>query len=214
MKTQKAASLLKDPQNWIYMIAVGVVLGFASGAFAQSGSVYSERGSQQASEVIRAVILQTREVLVEPQNTARYAGGVVGAAIGGGLGAMLGRKDSRASTVLGLVGATLGGVAGDRAAQSWAATKSVEYIVQTHSDQRVPPRRLAITQPEPGPVLVAGDHVYLIQTGGTWRVVKDQLAPVEPASRTQAPQPEGAHEPAPQGRSSLREVGFMPTDRL
>jgi hypothetical protein len=38
---------------------------------------------------------------------------------------------------------------------------------------------LAITQPVPGPFLLAGDPVYLIQTGVTWRVVRtDSLAPV------------------------------------
>jgi len=214
MKTHKAASLFKNPQNWIYMIAFGVALGFASGAFAQSGNVYSDRGSQQASEVTRAVILQTRDVLVEPQNSTRYAGGAAGAALGGGVGALLGRKDSKASTVLGLVGATLGGVVGNHVAQSWGATKSVEYIVKTEGDQRTPSRSLAITQPEPGPSLAAGDYVYLIQTGGTWRVVKAQLPPSVPAASSPATPHEGVDQTAPQGTSFMRDVRFTGSDRL
>lgn len=209
-----AATLLKNPQNWIYAIFAGVLLAMASGAFAQSANVYSERGSQRASAVTRAVVLQSRAVHVEPQNTTRYAGSAAGAAIGGGLGAYLGRKSNGTAAALGLVGAAIGGLAGNQAADRFGGTLAVEYIVEVEGDQRRPAQRMAITQPEPGPALAAGDLVYLIETAGTWRVVKAHSVHVAPAELLAPPaMSDWARETAPRS-SHIREVRFQGNDHL
>jgi outer membrane lipoprotein SlyB len=117
-----AASLIREPNNWIYAIFVGVLIAFCTGALAQSGNVYYS--GQVASPVLKGKILQAREVAVQAQDSTRYAGAAAGAALGGGLGAWAGRHSRGASTVLGLVGASLGGVAGNSAAQHWGVIRS------------------------------------------------------------------------------------------
>lgn len=204
-----ATALFKNPQNWIYMIFAGVLLAMATGALAQSGNVYSERGSQRASAVTRAVVLQARAVQVEPRDMTRYAGSAAGAAIGGGLGAYLGRKSNGTAAALGIVGAAIGGLAGNQAADRFGGTFAVEYIVEVEGDQRRPMQRMAITQPEPGPALAAGDLVYLIETAGTWRVVKAHSVQVAPAEHPVPPaMSDRARESAPRS-SHIREVRYQ-----
>lgn len=187
----KVAAFAKNPDHWIYAIAVTVLMGFATGAFAQSGSVYSLRGAQTASPVARAVVLQSREVAVEAPNPVRYSGAATGAALGGALGAALGHSSARSQVALGLIGATLGGLSGQLVAENYGGTRAVEYIVQTEQDGQRPGRVIAITQPEPGPSLTAGDQVYLIQTSGTWRVVRAMVQAQQAAE--QAPQQVPSH---------------------
>jgi outer membrane lipoprotein SlyB len=92
--------------------------------------MYTERSAQQAASVLRGRILQAREVLVQPSDSARYAEGAAGAALGGGAGAWLGRNSRGAQAVLGIAGAAFAGVAGSKASESLGAGRAIEYIVQ------------------------------------------------------------------------------------
>lgn len=177
MASFKLAALLRNPQAWICGIGLFALLGLATGALAQSGNVYGDRSAQAASPVLRAVVLQVRDVAVQTDNTTRYAGTAAGAALGGGIGAAIGRKSSTAQAVFALVGSTLGGLAGNRVTESLAAVQAVEYIVSVASPGHAP-AEMAITQPSPSERLNAGEQALLINTQGTWRVVRAFAMPV------------------------------------
>lgn len=76
----RAGAFASNPNNWIYTILVLFIVGFAGGAFGQSGNVYTERSVQQSAQVLRGRIVQAREVLVQHSDSTRYAGGTAGAA--------------------------------------------------------------------------------------------------------------------------------------
>lgn len=178
MLFNKFVAFFKDGHRVANAMMILVLAGFAiaavTPAFAQSGSVYGERGAQVLSNVTRAVVLQTRPIHVEPQSQDRYAGAAAGAALGGGLGAYIGRKNTAAQAVLGVVGASLGGLAGSKAANSWSADRAVEYIVQVINMDGSQGPIYAIAQPDPGELISAGEPVYLLNTTGTMRVVRAQ----------------------------------------
>lgn len=162
----------KDPEKVILLIGIVFLCLFSSGAFAQSGNVYGERSVQSSSPVTRATVLQVREVRQEVQQSTRYGGMAAGAALGGALGASLGNNASYgAQSALGLLGGILGGMSGQAVAERVGGTVALEYIVQTVATGYRPSEIVAITQPLPGPVVNAGDQVYLIQTNGMWRVI-------------------------------------------
>lgn len=173
-------AFLKDGNRvaeWFsFVVLAGVLLFAATGAFAQSGNVYGDRGSQTVSTVTRAVVLQSRIVKVAAESPTRYAGAGAGAALGGAIGASLGTHSYAAQTALGLVGAALGGVAGNNAADTLGGTRAVEFIVQVVRPDSSLGETLAITQPDPADVIGTGELVYLINTAGTWRVVRMQSA--------------------------------------
>ncbi len=183
LKRKSALMWFTNPHNLVYVICVVVLVMFSAGAFAQSGNVYGNRSAQTAAPVIRAVILQAREVKVAPSDVTRYAGSAAGGALGGGIGYALGKK-GHSSAAIGLVGAVLGGLGGAAAADQLGGSRAVEYMVQVPAVPGRPEQLMAITQPEPGQQLLAGDAVYLINTQGAWRVIK-----AAPAAPTQATEP-------------------------
>lgn len=189
MAFNKLILLAKDPQNWIYLIMALAVAGLSTGVLAQSANVYSAQSAQNSSQVMRAMVVQSREVKVEVTNTTRVGGATIGATLGGTLGAIVG-KSNTARTGLGIIGAVLGGLGGQAAAETLGGVKAVEYIVQVQADSRGVSQIMAITQPEPGPTLGAGDQVLLIQTSGKWRVIRAELqvrSAVDPQQSLQAP---------------------------
>ena len=178
-----------NPHNWInLLLAIGlvVVIFAAPDAKAQSGNVYREPSVQTSSPVLRAVVIQARDVEAEVSSTARYGGSAVGAVVGAALGAKLGNHSNNAKMALGLVGTVLGGLAGQAATEKIGGAKAVEYIVQVMDDERISNRVIAITQPAPAPTMEEGSQVYLIQTGATWRVVpaRQAIAQAQPGQQT------------------------------
>lgn len=153
------------------MAALAIGLAIASSAFGQSRSVYSEGTVQVPSQsVVVATVLQWTEVKVQTQQNTKYAGVAAGSALGGGLGAAVGGKPST-KAILGLVGAVLGGLGGQEAAERLGGAKAYEYFLKTEGDSRRRSEVIMITQPEPQRSLNAGDQVYLVATRGTWRIV-------------------------------------------
>lgn len=147
---------------------------FASGAFAQSGNIYSERSVQSSSPVLRGIVQQIREVRKEASQTARYAGMSAVGALGGALASNLGGNSGLMQAALGVMGAVGGGYAGQVAADAIAGGTAYEYVVETIPTATRPAELIAIVQPEPGPQLAEGDRVLLTQSGGSWRVIKDR----------------------------------------
>ncbi len=209
-KIEIAKNWLRDGHNVanlvMGLVLSGFLIAFSTGAMAQSGNVYGDRGAQVLSSATRAIVLQTRVVSVEPQDPTRYAGAAAGAAIGGGLGALAGKKSNGAQAVLGLVGATLGGLAGSKLANNWGANSAVEYIVQTVNADGREGQIVSITQPNPAEVIGAGEPVYLINTVGTMRVVRMQM--LQPP-HTIAPMME-----APRAHPSVHQVDYQLSGRF
>lgn len=164
----------KNPHNWINMLlAIGFAAALLSApeAKAQSGNVYRIPSVQTSSPVMRAIVIQARDVEVAVAANSRTGGGAVGAILGAAVGAKLGEQSNNAKLALGLVGTVLGGLAGQSVTEKIGGPKAVEYILQMMDGDRVSNRVVAITQPAPAPAVEEGSSVYLIQTAGTWRVV-------------------------------------------
>jgi outer membrane lipoprotein SlyB len=179
----------KNPYNWVNMLlAIGFAAAFLSApeAMAQSGNVYRIPSAQTSSSVMRAVVIQARDVEVEVSSTSRVGGSAVGAVLGAAVGAKLGEHSNGAKMALGLVGTVLGGLAGQSVTDKIGGAKAVEYIVQMMDGDRMSNRVMAITQPAPAPAVAEGSPVYLIQTGGAWRVVpaRQVMAQAEPVRST------------------------------
>ena len=162
----------KDPYKVINMLAVLTLVLFASGAFAQSGSVYGQTYVQSSSPVTRGTVIQVREVKQEASQNARYAGMTAGGALGA-VATTMGNNSSGVQTALGVLGAVLGGVGGQYVANAVAGSVAYEYIVQTEASAYRPAEVIAIVQPDPGPQINSGEQVFLIQTNGTWRVIRN-----------------------------------------
>lgn len=177
-----------NPHNWIHLLlALGAAMVFftAPEAKAQSGNVYRLPSVQTSSPVMRALVVQARDVEAEVSSASRYGGSTAGAVIGAALGAKLGENSNGAKMALGLVGTVLGGLAGQATTEKIGGGKAVEYIVQMMDGDHITNRVMAITQPAPAPAVAEGSQVYLIQTGATWRVVPARQAiaqahPVQP----------------------------------
>ena len=185
----KIVHAVSDIRNWInVLLAIGFAVALLSStdAMAQSGNVYRLPSVQTSSSVMRAVVIQTRDVETEVTPTSRYGGSAIGAVVGAAVGAKLGENSNNAKVALGLMGTVLGGLAGQAATEKIGGAKAVEYIVQMMDGDRISNRVMAITQPSPAPIVAEGSQVYLIQTGGTWRVVpaRQALTQVQPVQKS------------------------------
>lgn len=178
----RAVTDVRNVINVLLAIGFAAVFLTAPEAMAQSGNVYRLPSVQTSSSVMRAVVIQARDVEAEVSSTSRYGGSAIGAVVGAALGSKLGEHSNNAKMALGLVGTVLGGLAGQAATEKIGGAKAVEYIVQMMDGDRVSSRVMAITQPAPAPTVAEGSQVYLIQTGGAWRVVpvRQAMANAEP----------------------------------
>lgn len=178
----RAVSDVRNLINLLLAIGFAAVFLTAPEVMAQSGNVYRLPSVQSSSPVMRALVIQARDVEAEVSSASRYGGSAIGAVVGAALGAKLGEHSNNAKMALGLVGTVLGGLAGQTATEKIGGAKAVEYIVQMMDGDHVTNRVMAITQPAPAPTVAEGSQVYLIQTGGTWRVVpaRQALAQAQP----------------------------------
>lgn len=189
MAFKNLVKMISNPHNLInVLLLVGFVTALTAptAAEAQSGNIYRGQSTQVASPTMRAVILQSREVAVEVTQTSRYGASAVGAVLGGAIGAKMGENSNTARVAMGLIGSLLGGLGGQATAEKIGGSKAIEYIVQQMDGTRMSNRVMAITQPEPGPALNAGDRVFLIQTGGSWRVIADRQMASAPTPAVRA----------------------------
>lgn len=145
-----------------------------------SPDVVSKNEAQRLSTVQDGVVLSTRNVVVEGQQSGigATAGGIAGGVAGSSVG---GRREG---VVVGVIGAVVGGVVGNAVERLGTREEAVELLIQLKNGER-----RSIVQAKAGEQLQPGDSVILITTGGKVRVAK---APVvtpspEPAVAPKAP---------------------------
>lgn len=160
---------------WLVFTVVFLALLFANEpAHAQSGNVYRNSGAQAAQNVTRGVVVGTRMVETQARDSTRQVGSVIGAALGGGIASQMGNQNNYASrAVLGLIGAALGGFGGNMAAESIGNTRSVEILVQLRG-RNGEDQILGVVQPLPGPDVVIGQQVLVLNERGMNRVIPAQ----------------------------------------
>lgn len=136
-------------------------------AHAQSGNVYGHQQAQSYSVTETAVVLQVTMREVQPSWQARTAGAGIGAALAAVVASKAAPNNRYAATLL---AAPLGALAGERITNATAGSEAQEIVlrVNTQAGSRI----VTIVQPAPFDPVVAGSSVYVINTQGTYRVVR------------------------------------------
>lgn len=155
------------------VLVVAFLMMIPDRAQAQSGNVYGTGQAQVYSQTEEAVVLQVRVTRTEPSWQARAAGTGVGAVVGG----LLGRKASNNSAAT-VIGTTLGGLAGERVTTAMATNQAQEIVLQLPGRNGTPARIITIVQPAPFDAVASGQRVFLINSAGTYRVVRALQQPV------------------------------------
>jgi outer membrane lipoprotein SlyB len=134
-----------------------------------SPDVVSRNDAQRLSTVVDAVVLSSRPVVVEGQQSGigAAAGGVAGGVAGSSVGG------HREGVVVGIIGAVVGGVIGNAVERSTTREDAVEILVQLKNGDR-----RSVVQAKAAETFNPGDAVILVTTGVRVRVTK---APAVPA---------------------------------
>lgn len=139
-----------------------------------SPDVVSRNEAQRLSTVVDAVVLSSRPVVVDGQQSGigaaagGIAGGVAGSSVGG----------QREAVVVGIIGAVVGGVIGNAVERGATREEAVEILVQLKNGDR-----RSVVQAKAAETFNPGDPVILVTTGGRVRVTKAPvIAPPAPAS--------------------------------
>lgn len=157
-------------------IAAAVATALAVGGCATSSpDVVSRYESQRLASVVDAVVLTTRPVVIDGNQSG--IGATSGAVIGGVAGSSVG--GSREAVAVGIIGAVIGGVIGNAAERAGTREEAVEILVQLKNGDR-----RSIVQARAGQEFAPGDPVLLITQGGKVRVAR---APVVQPSPNSAP---------------------------
>lgn len=142
----------------MFMVSFGVIAGDLS------GNHYGRGNALQVSEVYLGTVIQARPVtLAATEPMDRYAGAAAGAALGGLLAQNVGQGKGRIAA--GIVGAMLGGYAGDAIAKGMTTREGIEVVVKFDNG-----RTLAIVQ-EADTAFAPGQRVMLVAGQGQARVV-------------------------------------------
>lgn len=132
-----------------------------------SPDVVSRHEAQRMSNVIDAVVLSTRPVVVDGSQSGvgAVAGGVVGGVAGSGV------HGQRGSAVVGVIGAVVGSVVGNAVERNATREEAVEILVQLKNGDR-----RSVVQARASEAFNPGDPVILVTTGGRVRVTKAPVA--------------------------------------
>ena len=144
-------------------LVLAVLVASLGACATSSPDVIQRADAQRMSQVQDGTILSIRPVTVDGSQSGvgTVAGGVVGGVAGSSVG---GRRES---VVVGVLGAVIGGVIGNAAERAGTRENAVEILVQLRNGER-----RAIVQAQGSEVLVAGDPVVLVTTGGKTRVTR------------------------------------------
>ena len=125
---------------------------------AQSRTRYETLSS---GRVLEGVVVQTRNITIQPTTTSNIASAGIGSVLGAAIGSRAGSGHGRmlATTLGGIIGAAAGKVAGD----AFSGTQGQELIIRMGSGAL-----MSITQSESN--LMPGQQVYLVESGGKIRV--------------------------------------------
>ena len=129
---------------------------------------YSASDTQQASQVLKGVILSSSQVQVSGSKSevSNWIGPIAGAVAGGLAGSMIGQ--GTASDLAAVGGAVAGGVIGDKAQQKLTSQTATQYIIQLAGGNTI-----SVTQG--GTLLPTGAKVLVIE-GKPTRVIPDTSA--------------------------------------
>jgi len=170
----------------LFALVAMILLSLAKPAAAQSANVYAY--GQQTQSVQYGMVLGTREVTVNNANSQTATVGTsVGAIFGGAIGAKLGENAGwQGQAALASIGAALGGLGGNRVAESSTTQRAVEVLVQLRSNYSQG-QVIAVVQPLPGPNLQVGQPVAVLGNGAQTRIIPMQM---EPVGNVQQPAPQ------------------------
>ncbi len=146
-------------------LGLALAVAAALGACASSSPDVIQRGdTQRMAKVEDGVVLSIRTVTVDGSQTG------IGAAVGGVVGAVGGYSGSgvqREGQVLGVLAGVAGAAAGNAIERFATKEDAFEILVQLANGER-----RAIVQAKGAEVLLAGDPVIIVTTGGKVRVTK------------------------------------------
>lgn len=169
---------MTNPLTRLALLATAIALGACS---TTSPDVVSRNEAQRLSTVVDAVVLSSRPVVVEGQQSGigAAAGSVAGGVAGSGVG---GRREAM---VVGVIGAVVGGVIGNAVERSTTREEAVEILVQLKNGDR-----RSVVQAKATETFNPGDPVILVSTGGRVRVTRAPViaAPVAEPTKTAEPQ--------------------------
>lgn len=151
--------------NPILNLSLTLIVAATLGACASSSPDVIQRGdTQRMAQVQDGVVLSVRTVTVDGSQSG------VGATVGGVVGAVGGYSASgvqREGQVLGLLIGVAGAAAGNAIERFSTREEAVEILIALKGGER-----RAIVQAKGAEVLVPGDAVILVTTGGKVRVTK------------------------------------------
>ena len=149
----------------IFNLSLTLLVAATLGACASSSPDVIQRGdTQRMAQVQDGVVLSVRNVTVDGSQSG------VGATVGGVVGAVGGYSASgmqREAQVLGLLIGVAGAAAGNAIERFSTREEAVEILIALKGGER-----RAIVQAKGAEVLVPGDAVILVTTGGKVRVTK------------------------------------------
>lgn len=129
-----------------------------------SPDVIQRADAQRMAQVEDGVVLSVRNVVVDGSQSG------IGATVGGVVGAIGGYGASgvqREGQILGVLAGVAGAAAGNLVERMSTREEAVELLIQLKGGER-----RAIVQAKGGELIVAGDAVILVTTGGKVRVTK------------------------------------------
>ena len=152
-------------------IALLVVI---AGCATSSPDVVSRNEAQRLSTVVDAVVLTSRPVVVDGNQSGlgATAGGVIGGVAGSSVGG------SREAVAVGIIGALIGGVIGNAAERASTREEAVEILVQLRNGDR-----RSVVQAQAAEAFAPGDSVILVTTGGRVRVTRAPVAQAPAAAK-------------------------------
>ena len=152
---------LKKIPSLGFALALTALLGACASS---SPDVIKRSDTQRMAQVEDGVVLSIRPVVVDGSQSG------IGGAVGGVVGAIGGYSASgvnREGQVLGVLAGVAGAAAGNAIERMSTREDAYEILVQLKGGER-----RAIVQAKGTEVLVAGDPVILVTTGGKVRVTK------------------------------------------
>jgi len=161
-------------------LAAAALLGSLAACTTTSPDVVSRNEAQRLATVVDAVVLSTRNVIVDGTQTGlgATAGSLVGGVAGAGVGG------SREAVIVGVIGAVMGGVVGNVAERAATREEAVEVLVQLRNGDR-----RSVVQARAAEAFAPGDPVLLVTTGGKVRVTKAPPVSVAPSAPAMPAEP-------------------------
>lgn len=164
----------------LHTLTLATAAAVLSACATSSPDVVSRNEAQRLSSVVDAVVLTTRPVVIDGQQSG--IGATAGGVIGGVAGASVGGR--RESVAVGIIGAVVGGVVGNAVERNGTREEAVEILVQLRNGDR-----RSIVQSKASETFNTGDAVILVTTNGRVRVSKAPSFAAPTAAPAAAPAP-------------------------